>query len=164
MASRALSTFRACRPGTRPGPAGDRDLRRARRRRGRDRLRRRFDAASRGPSVALREKRDFAAGTSSRSSKLIHGGLRYLESFDFELVREALHERRLLVEKVAPHWLIRPRSCSRSSSRVWERFYMGVGLVLYDALAGVHPGDAASPSSDAPLRACGRCRLFSPTR
>ena len=61
-----------------------------------------LDAAGRGLSVALLEKRDFAAGTSSRSSKLIHGGLRYLENFDFELVREALHERSLLVEKIAP--------------------------------------------------------------
>ena len=62
-----------------------------------------LDAASRGLSVALVEKRDFAAGTSSRSSKLIHGGLRYLERMDFGLVREALHERRLLLETIAPH-------------------------------------------------------------
>ena len=75
-----------------------------------------LDAASRGLSVALVEKRDFAAGTSSRSSKLIHGGLRYLESFDIELVREALHERRLLVEKIAPHLVHPRRSCSRSST------------------------------------------------
>ena len=66
-----------------------------------------LDAASRGLSVALIEKRDFAAGTSSRSSKLIHGGLRYLERFDLGLVREALHERRLLVEHLAPH-LVHP--------------------------------------------------------
>src|SRR5665811_1395799 len=59
-----------------------------------------LDAASRGLSVALLEKRDFAAGTSSRSSKVIHGGLRYLEQFDIGLVREALHERQLLVEKI----------------------------------------------------------------
>ena len=62
-----------------------------------------LDAASRGLSVALVEKRDFAAGTSSRSSKLIHGGLRYLERLDIGLVREALHERRLLLETIAPH-------------------------------------------------------------
>src|SRR5450759_951076 len=62
-----------------------------------------LDAASRGLSVALLEKRDFAAGTSSRSSKLIHGGLRYLERLDIGLVREALHERQLLVEKIAAH-------------------------------------------------------------
>ena len=66
-----------------------------------------LDAASRGLSVALIEKRDFAAGTSSRSSKLIHGGLRYLERFDLGLVREALHERRLLTQRLAPH-LVHP--------------------------------------------------------
>src|SRR5207248_9666065 len=65
------------------------------------------DAASRGLSVALVEARDFAAGTSSRSSKLIHGGLRYLEQLDFKLVREALKERSLLLRKLAPH-LVRP--------------------------------------------------------
>ena len=65
-----------------------------------------LDAASRGYSVALVEKSDFAAGTSSRSSKLVHGGLRYLQNFDLGLVREALLERSLLV-KLAPH-LVRP--------------------------------------------------------
>jgi len=56
-----------------------------------------LDAASRGLKVALIEAQDIAAGTSSRSSKLIHGGLRYLEQYDFKLVREALHERELMV-------------------------------------------------------------------
>ena len=65
-----------------------------------------LDAASRGYSVALVERTDFAAGTSSRSSKLIHGGLRYLQNFDLGLVREALLERSLLV-KLAPH-LVKP--------------------------------------------------------
>ena len=65
-----------------------------------------LDAASRGYSVALVEQADFAAGTSSRSSKLVHGGLRYLQSFDLGLVREALLERQLMV-KLAPH-LVRP--------------------------------------------------------
>ena len=65
-----------------------------------------LDAASRGYSVALVEKSDFAAGTSSRSSKLIHGGLRYLQNFDLGLVREALLERSLLVQ-LAPH-LVKP--------------------------------------------------------
>ena len=98
-----------------------------------------LDAASRGLSVALVEKRDFAAGTSSRSSKLIHGGLRYLENFDIELVREALHERRYLVERIAPH-LVRPTPfLFPLKHRFWDRFYMGSGLFLYDALAGVHP-------------------------
>ena len=62
-----------------------------------------LDAASRGLSVALIEQRDIASGTSSRSSKLIHGGLRYLEQFDFGLVREALRERGLLLTRLAPH-------------------------------------------------------------
>src|ERR1044071_1488509 len=61
-----------------------------------------LDSAARGLKVALIEKRDFASGTSSRSSKLIHGGLRYLEQFQFSLVREALHERATL-RKMAPH-------------------------------------------------------------
>ena len=98
-----------------------------------------LDAASRGLSVALVEKRDFAAGTSSRSSKLIHGGLRYLESFDIELVREALHERRLLAEKIAPHLVHPTPFLFPLKHRVWDRLYMGSGLLLYDALAGLHP-------------------------
>src|SRR6516162_3764355 len=65
-----------------------------------------LDAASRGYSVALVEKADYASGTSSRSSKLVHGGLRYLQNFDLGLVREALLERQLLV-KLAPH-IVRP--------------------------------------------------------
>src|SRR6266487_1186893 len=62
-----------------------------------------LDAVTRGLSVALVEARDFASGTSSRSSKLIHGGLRYLEQRDFALVREALRERSLLLRVLAPH-------------------------------------------------------------
>ena len=65
-----------------------------------------LDAASRGYSVALVEKADYASGTSSRSSKLVHGGLRYLQNFDLGLVREALLERQLMVN-LAPH-LVRP--------------------------------------------------------
>src|ERR1700749_4530824 len=68
-----------------------------------------LDAASRGLRVALVESRDLASGTSSRSSKLIHGGLRYLEQFDFKLVYEALRERALLVSKLAPP-LVKPVS------------------------------------------------------
>ena len=97
-----------------------------------------LDAASRGLSVALVEKRDFAAGTSSRSSKLIHGGLRYLERLDIRLVREALHERRLLLETIAPHLVKATPFLFPLKRPVWDRFVMGSGLFMYDALAGVH--------------------------
>lgn len=93
-----------------------------------------LDAVSRGLSTGLIEARDFASGTSSRSSKLIHGGLRYLEQFDFELVREALHERGLLLTTIAPH-LVRPVPFLFPFSHHWERFYIGAGVTLYDTLA-----------------------------
>ena len=66
-----------------------------------------LDAATRGLTTGLLEARDFASGTSSRSSKLIHGGLRYLEMLDFRLVHEALQERGLLLQRLAPH-LVKP--------------------------------------------------------
>lgn len=95
-----------------------------------------LDAASRGLTVTLVEARDFAAGTSSRSSKLIHGGLRYLEQLDFWLVREALKERGLLLNKLAPH-LVRPVSfLFPLQHRVWERAYIGAGIALYDTIGG----------------------------
>ncbi len=98
-----------------------------------------LDAASRGLSVALIEKRDFAAGTSSRSSKLIHGGLRYLERFDLGLVREALHERALLAQRLAPH-LVHPTPFLLPLQHgLRDHAYFGAGLTLYDALAGLHP-------------------------
>ena len=98
-----------------------------------------LDAALRGLRVGLVEQRDFTAGTSSRSSKLIHGGLRYLEQFDFKLVREALHERKLLLEQLAPH-LVRPLPFLYPlRHHVWERPYVGAGLTLYDSLAGIDP-------------------------
>jgi glycerol-3-phosphate dehydrogenase len=96
-----------------------------------------LDAASRGLRVGLVESRDLAAGTSSRSSKLIHGGLRYLEQGDFKLVKEALRERDLLVSRLAPH-LVRPVPFLYPLFRkVVERPYVGAGLVLYDAMEGV---------------------------
>jgi glycerol-3-phosphate dehydrogenase len=98
-----------------------------------------LDAASRGLSVALIEKRDFAAGSSSRSSKLIHGGLRYLERFDLGLVREALHERSLLAERLAPHLVHATPFLLPLEHGLKDRAYMGAGLLLYDALAGVRP-------------------------
>ena len=93
-----------------------------------------LDAASRGYSVALVEKSDYAAGTSGRSSKLIHGGLRYLQNFDLGLVREALLERSLLV-KLAPH-LVRPLPLLVPSfeGRRPDRL-MGMGLNMYDAMS-----------------------------
>lgn len=93
-----------------------------------------LDAATRGLSVGLVEARDFAAGTSSRSSKLIHGGLRYLEQLNFDLVREALEERSLLLQQIAPH-LVRPVPFVYPlTHHLWERFYVGAGIGLYDAL------------------------------
>jgi glycerol-3-phosphate dehydrogenase len=93
-----------------------------------------LDAASRGLRVALVEAQDLASGTSSRSSKLIHGGLRYLEQLDFKLVSEALRERDLLISRIAPH-LVRPVSFLYPLHRkLVERPYVGAGLVLYDAM------------------------------
>ncbi len=95
-----------------------------------------LDAATRGLSVALVEQRDLAAGTSSRSSKLVHGGLRYLEQLNFGLVREALHERGLLLHRLAPH-LVRPVSFLYPLTHLgWERPYVTAGLTLYDTLGG----------------------------
>ena len=95
-----------------------------------------LDAVSRGLSTALVEQRDFASGTSSRSSKLVHGGLRYLEMFDFGLVKEALEERGLLLTKLAPH-LVRPVAFLYPLHHTWERPYVGAGLLLYDAMAAL---------------------------
>jgi glycerol-3-phosphate dehydrogenase len=97
-----------------------------------------LDAATRGLNVALVEARDFAAGTSSRSSKLVHGGLRYLEQRDFALVREALRERGLLLNVLAPH-LVTPVPFLLPLTEHWQRAYIGAGLVLYDSLGG-HEG------------------------
>ena len=95
-----------------------------------------LDAASRGLKVALIEAQDIAAGTSSRSSKLIHGGLRYLEQYDFRLVREALHERELMVSTLCPH-LVKPVGfLFPLTEKFKERTYVGAGLALYDALRG----------------------------
>jgi glycerol-3-phosphate dehydrogenase len=101
-----------------------------------------LDAATRGLSVALLEARDWASGTSSRSSKLVHGGLRYLEMLDFALVREALRERGLILDRLAPH-LVRPVSFLYPlTRRGWERPYVAAGLMLYDTMGSIgtdHP-------------------------
>ncbi len=100
------------------------------------------DAASRGLKVALVEARDLASGTSSRSSKLIHGGLRYLEQLELHLVHEALTERGLLSTRLAPH-LVRPvpilvpLPAGNPLVRAGRRGYYGMGVAAYDAFAGV---------------------------
>jgi glycerol-3-phosphate dehydrogenase len=94
-----------------------------------------LDAATRGLVTGLVEARDWASGTSSRSSKLIHGGLRYLEMLDFALVREALKERGLLLERLAPH-LVKPVPFLYPlQHKAWERAYAGTGVALYDAMS-----------------------------
>ncbi|MCW2767823.1 MAG: dependent oxidoreductase [Nocardioides sp.] len=104
-----------------------------------------LDAVTRGLSTGLLEQRDLASGTSSRSSKLIHGGLRYLEMLDFGLVREALQERGLLLTRLAPH-LVKPVPFLYPlTHRGWERPYVGAGLALYDAMAMLGKYDMGLP-------------------
>ena len=104
-----------------------------------------LDAVTRGLSTAIVEAQDWSAGTSSRSSKLVHGGLRYLQMLDFHLVKEALTERDLLLKEIAPH-LVRPVPFLYPlEHRVWERAYVGAGIALYDTLASVAPGRRAMP-------------------
>ena len=91
-----------------------------------------LDAATRGLSVGLIEQRDLASGTSSRSSKLVHGGIRYLEQLDFPLVREALIERGLLLERIAPHLVHPIRFLYPLRTPLVERLYVGAGMTLYD--------------------------------
>jgi glycerol-3-phosphate dehydrogenase len=106
-----------------------------------------LDAASRGYSVAVLERTDWAIGTSSRSSKMVHGGLRYLQSFDLGLVREALLERQLMVQ-LAPHlvyptpFLVPALGENRRSRR------LGVGLNLYDVMATTRVGRARRDSAE----------------
>jgi glycerol-3-phosphate dehydrogenase len=92
------------------------------------------DGAARGYRTLLVEQSDFAKATSSRSTKLIHGGIRYLRQGDFHLVRESLRERALLLQN-APH-LVRPLAFIVPNYAWWERPYYGAGLKLYDLLAG----------------------------
>lgn len=95
-----------------------------------------LDAATRGLKVALVEARDLASGTSSRSSKMFHGGLRYLEQLEFGLVREALFERELSLTRLAPH-LVKPLPfLFPLTKRWWERPYIAAGIFLYDRLGG----------------------------
>ncbi|KQP66634.1 MULTISPECIES: glycerol-3-phosphate dehydrogenase/oxidase [unclassified Nocardioides] len=96
-----------------------------------------LDAATRGLKVGLVEARDFASGTSSRSSKLVHGGLRYLEMLDFRLVAEALKERGLLLQELAPHLVHPVAFLYPLQHRGWERLYAGSGVALYDAMSRI---------------------------
>ena len=93
-----------------------------------------LDAAARGFSVVLVDSHDFAKGTSSRATKLVHGGVRYLAQGNIALVREALHERTTLLHN-APH-LAQPLPFVMPSYRFWETPFYGIGLMMYDALAG----------------------------
>jgi len=93
-----------------------------------------LDAALRGLSVVLVESHDFAQGTSSRATKLVHGGVRYLAQGNVSLVREALHERTTLLHN-APH-LAQPLPFVMPSYHWWESPFYGIGLMMYDALAG----------------------------
>ncbi|APU17399.1 glycerol-3-phosphate dehydrogenase [Actinoalloteichus fjordicus] len=114
-----------------------------------------LDAATRGMRVALVEARDLASGTSSRSSKLFHGGLRYLEQLEFGLVREALRERELMLTRLAPH-LVKPVPFLYPlSHRLWERPYTAAGLLLYDTMGG-----ARSVPGQKHLTRAGALRLF----
>ena len=94
-----------------------------------------LDAVTRGLSTGMLEQRDWGSGTSSRSSKLVHGGIRYLEQLDFRLVREALSERGLLLQRLAPH-LVKPvRFLYPLTKPLIERAYIGAGMALYDVFS-----------------------------
>lgn len=103
-----------------------------------------LDAASRGLRTLIVEAQDWAAGTSSRSSRLVHGGLRYLYQLDFPLVAEALQERGLLLEYLAPHLVKAQPFLWPLKTRVIERAYSALGVGLYDSL-GVLFGRHAVP-------------------
>ena len=92
------------------------------------------DAATRGYSTLLLEQSDFAKATSSRSTKLVHGGVRYLQKGDVALVREALRERGYL-RKNAPH-LVKNQRFIIGNYRWWEKPFYTIGLTLYDLLSG----------------------------
>ncbi|HZJ29701.1 MAG TPA: glycerol-3-phosphate dehydrogenase/oxidase [Solirubrobacterales bacterium] len=120
-----------------------------------------LDAATRGYSVALLEARDYAIGTSSRSSKMVHGGLRYLQNFDLGLVREALLERRLMV-RLAPH-LVYPTPFlvpTLADDRVDRK--IGIGLNMYDVMATTRVGKGRRERRQAEL--AGESSSWSPDR
>ena len=94
-----------------------------------------FDASTRGLSVGLVESQDLAQGTSSRSSKLVHGGLRYLQMLDFKLVAESLRERNLMLTRTAPHLVRSLPFVFPFEKRLFDRAFIGSGVSLYDGLS-----------------------------
>ena len=104
-----------------------------------------LDAAARGLSVLLVEAGDLAGGTSSRSGKTAHGGLRYLEQLNFSLVAEALRERDLMIGVTAPH-LVGAEPFLLPTTRWWERPYFGAGVLAYDAMALARRRGAGVPA------------------
>lgn len=104
-----------------------------------------LDATTRGLDTVVVEAQDWASGTSQWSTKLVHGGLRYLQMLDFKLVHEALTERGLLLTRLAPHLVKAMPFLIPLEHRVWQRAYYGAGVTLYDALANVMPGRRALP-------------------
>src|ERR671924_1448331 len=98
-----------------------------------------LDAASRGYSVAIVERADWAIGTSSRSSKMVHGGLRYLQNFDLGLVREALLERQLMVQ-LAPHLVYPTPFLVPTLGAERRNWRIGIGLNMYDVMATTRVG------------------------
>lgn len=106
-----------------------------------------LDAVARGLRVGLIEAQDYAAGTSSRSSRLAHGGLRYLEQREFSLVHEALTERGLLLDRIAPHLVNPVPMIFPVVGKAWEKPYAGMGVTLYDMLSriGAYGGSMPRP-------------------
>ena len=103
-----------------------------------------LDAASRGLSVVLLEAGDLAVGTSSRSGKTMHGGLRYLEQLNFSLVFGALRERDLTIKTLAPH-LVGHEHFVYPLQHQWEKPYVGAGVGLYDAMASLSKRTGGAP-------------------
>ncbi len=110
-----------------------------------------LDAASRGYSVAIVEQADWASGTSSRSSKMVHGGLRYLQNFDLGLVREALLERQLMVE-LAPHLVYPTPFLVPSIGEGKKNRLIGIGLNMYDVMATTRVGTRRERKRETALR------------
>ncbi len=106
-----------------------------------------LDATTRGLTTGLVEARGYASGTSSRSSRLAHGGLRYLEQREFSLVHEALTERGLLLDRLAPHLVNPVPMIFPVVGKAWERPYAGMGVTLYDMLSrvGAYGGSMPRP-------------------